>query len=203
MTPGQSRVFVCANCIEDVALQEVIQDNASSMRCDFCEAESVHEIACHLDHIIDRMRFAIEQEYNDPASELPYESAEGGYQGTVLTASELFDKIGFSVENEKLFDELLEAFNDGLYCIRDYFGPTTGDFFSAAWRRFKAVIQHHRRYTFWSSLRDEEFSETACSLPAGRTLAEIASKLEQVSPVELLPAGAELWRVRVHERSAP
>ena len=49
----------------------------------------------------------IREEWVDPVHELPFESAEGGYQGApVLEGDELLEEIKFLPENEQLFEML-------------------------------------------------------------------------------------------------
>lgn len=196
------RIYVCETCIEDSALQEVVQDHAISNRCDYCEREAESPIACEVSDVIERLRFAIEQEYNDPVSELPYDSEEGDYSGNTLYIAEVFEEVGFGLENEQLFDDICDYFSDQMYCDRDYFGPTPEEYFVDAWNRFKRVVQHQRRYTFWTAIEQGGYGDAAQNMSASDMLPQIALNIEQVSPVVTLPAGTMMWRVQVFNQGA-
>ena len=193
--PG--KIYVCEACIEDEALQEVVRENAISEECDYCGRTAETPIACEISDILERIRYAINQEYNDPAGELPYDGREGGYQGNVLDgAYELFDTIGFSLENEELFEDICNCFMEP-FCDRDYFGPTPGETFKSAWDRFKRVVQHQRRYTFWNSLEKGDYGDPAHGISASNMIQVIAHDIARISPFVVLPAGTEMWRVQV------
>jgi hypothetical protein len=197
------RIYVCEACIEDAALQVVVRENVISERCDYCERVGDTPIACELSDVIERIRFALDQEYNDPVSELPWDSEDGDYSGNTLYIGEVFDEVGFGPEIEHLFDDLCDAFSDKMFCDRDYFGPTPEEYFVDAWNRFKRVVQHQRRYTFWTSIEEGEYGDAARNMSASDMLPQIALKIERVSPVLTLPVGTEMWRVRVHEKATP
>jgi len=196
------KIYVCETCIEDAGLQEVVRKNAISNRCDYCEREETSPIACELSDVLERIRFAIDQEYNDPAGELPWDRREGGYQGTVFDgAYELFDSIGFSLENEELFDDICDNFMEP-FCDRDYYGPTPKETFKSGWDRFKQVVQHQRRYTFWNSLEEGDYGDPAYGISASNIMQVIAHDIERISPVLVLPVGTEMWRVQVFNRGS-
>lgn len=196
MSNRRQREFVCESCIEDDELQKVVRQNLTSNRCDYCGREDAEPIACELSDIFERMEYAVDQEFTDPANELPWDGREGGYQGTFYEGGyELFETIGFDVSNDDLRDDLTDHFSE-IYCYRDYFGPSTGDYFEDAWNRFKRVVKHQRRYTFWNALEEGEYGEAAASVSASVMLPQFALNIERVSPIRYLDPGTRIWRAQ-------
>lgn len=193
---------VCAHCICDFGLKEQVLESLTEYECEYCGQMANDPIACNLGEITKYMMDVIDQEYCDPADELPYESAEGGYQGQYFDAYELFEEIGFTVENDRLLHDLVRPFIDQHWCRRHYFSTTPGDRHRWGWEKFCSVVKTQRRYTFWAdhgddrSEYDDEALHPAEMLPR---LAEIMGEYQcTVEP------GARFWRVRVlDEDSCP
>lgn len=189
-------MHVCAECIEDPALQDIVRNNMTESKCDYCGRENSEPFACELDIITDFMLECVEREYRDPVDELPYDSGEGGYQGETLDARDLLEEIGFSVDNEALFDDIIATFNEQDWCQRDYYWKLSPyELHKHGWERFCRTVKSNRRYTFWTAY-DEDYSEydeehfhPAQMLPQ---LAEIIQKREKA-----VPTGTRLWRVQI------
>ncbi|QDT91749.1 HEPN-associated N-terminal domain-containing protein [Gimesia algae] len=201
MARQRRRLYVCESCIEDEELQAVVRANLISNKCDYCQTANDALMASGIDSVIQRMRYAVNEVFTDPASELPYDGREGGYQGSIIDDSyDLFEQMNFCVENAQLLDDLMDEFNGEVLCYRDVFGPSSEEFFEDAWERFKRVVQHQRRYTFWESQEDGEHGDPARNVSASEMLPEIGHNIEHVSPILDLPVGEEFWRVQVFER---
>ena len=188
---------VCAACIEDPALQEVVKDNLTELRCDYCEREENQPIACRLDVITDYMRPFIEEKFCDPADELPYDSAEGGYQGNCIDSWDLLESFGLLINNSDLFNDISDAFTDHDWCQRDYYSLSVGVAHRAGWDHFCQIVKNKRRFTFWkeydrkSNEYDEEVIHPAQMLP---TLEELIG-----SNVIIEDTGTRFWRVQLLE----
>jgi hypothetical protein len=78
--------FACADCFEDDAIKALIHGNAESDECSYCgRASKSGPIAADMNCVMEDIFFGICQEWGDPNSEgVPYESAEGGWQGEVI-----------------------------------------------------------------------------------------------------------------------
>ncbi len=107
-------------------------------------------IACELDDITERIRFAIEQEYGSPDEETLYDPEEGDYAGNVMENFEVFEDIGFDVENDQLREDIVSCFSDERFCRKGMWAGSLSERQMEAWDGFKQIIKHHRRYTFWS-----------------------------------------------------
>lgn len=202
MPTRAGRVYVCEECVEDEELQEVVRDNAISEDCDYCDRKAALPIACELSDVIERMQFAIDQEFTDPANELPWDGREGGYQGMVLDSGyDLFPEVGFEIENQVLMDDLLHAFMEP-YCWRDYFGPNQYEYFQSVWQRFATVVKHERPYTFWLSRNVGAPGQITHGITPAEILRGIGQCVEIANPVLIMPVGTEIWRVRTHDEEA-
>lgn len=175
---------VCAACIEDRALQEVVEDNLTECECDYCGRRKDNPIACDLDVVIDYMRGFIEEEYCEPVEEV-----------RDLDAWALFAEIGFDVSNDQLRNDLIDAFQDHPWCRNHYFSLAFGDAHIYGWEDFCNSVKHRRRYTFWSE-RNEDDGGYGDGVPAP---ADMLSRLDEIVRKyrETAEVGTRFWRVQV------
>jgi len=192
--------YVCEGCIVDEALQELVRENVVSRTCDFCKITSEAIFACELDIVIQRMRECIDYEYTAPENELGWGGKDHGYIGNVLEGADaLFAAIGLGIVNDEL-RILLERYFEGWYCTRDHYGSSESEVFKFAWSRFKDVVQHQRRYTFWECEDTGEFNEPGYDISVNSLMRIIVEHVEDLGLVVELPQGSEMWRVRVFDQ---
>lgn len=146
------------------------------------------------------MRWALDQEYDDPANELAWDE---GYCGTVIDGLEILWEVDICINNGQLAEDISKAFIDEAFCKRDYYGPEPDERFSAAWSRFKEVVTAKRRFTLWNSLEEGDSSTAAYGISAATMLPVVARNINQLSPVVAIPAGTRLWRVRIFDPGDP
>src|SRR5437870_2196218 len=192
--------YVCKDCLDDDALIAIVEANAEEAKCDYCNRESVDgsAIAAPAETVFEAVQRGIEREYTDPANELPYESAEGGYQGTVLDAHEVIDEVGPITQNDALLDDLRGYLDDTWWCQIDYYRLRDEQRMTLSWEAFQRHVKHHRRYFF---LRPGEKSDDPwdeISTPA-ETLATIASSVTEAEIIRRVPAGKKYFRARIHK----
>lgn len=72
---------VCSNCFSDSGIMQFITDNAEARTCSFCGRRSRRLIAARLERVTEHIDGCLRREYEDAANCLPYETAEGGFQG--------------------------------------------------------------------------------------------------------------------------
>lgn len=97
-----SHEYVCARCVDDEGLKAFIEANAESEECSFCGTTASEAIAAPLDAFIEYMERCISPYFDDPANAgLPYESAEGGYQGTTYTTEEMLMELDLNFPNDR------------------------------------------------------------------------------------------------------
>jgi hypothetical protein len=192
--------FVCGACFGDDGLREFCANHAESKECDFCGTTSVEPIAAPLDEVIEHISRCIYEHFDDPANAgLPYETAEGGYQGTTYLTYEVFEELGLDFpkdRGDRLRDAIEGGLGNDLWSEADPFGLTRDQQLHFSWERFCRVIKHERRYFF---LRNDEkearHSGDELFSPA-EILQMIFSFAEDAGAFAKLPTGTTLYRAR-------
>src|SRR5437879_11169808 len=94
--------YVCANCLEDEALQQFAHEHGKTRPCDYCGKTPTTLSVVSVDDVTDFMGKAIANEWCDPAETSPVDGGE--YVVATIDNYELFDRIGFELANERLMD---------------------------------------------------------------------------------------------------
>jgi len=184
---------VCADCFEDAGLSAFVAARADADECDFCgktntDAATLVDVVKHIDA-------CLAEEYED-ASALPYETAEGGYQGTTYDADDLVCQlIEFSEESGELAGAIAQALGDRQWCERDPFALRRDEQLQLSWEAFVSYVSHEARFLALSGT--PEYADDHESLSPERMLATVARLAENAGLVILLQPGQELFRVRV------
>jgi HEPN superfamily RES-like protein/RES domain-containing protein len=159
--------------------------------CSYCDAPR----AAHISVLCDVMSEAIARHYVDPAEELPHDSGEGGYQGEVLSGSEIIaDEFDPWTDCDELRDEVSEAFAEGHWCRRNYFGLSPYESLHFSWQGFCEVVKHRTRYFFLHKLESEQPFDERIS-PADM-MEEIRKLFEEFELFLELPPSTDLFRAR-------
>lgn len=191
---------VCAECLDDRGLADLVEEMASDLRCDFCGQESQTEpIAAPVDDVVDFMNECISGEYEDPAERVGWCSGDGGWLGvTPLRTDELLtDELGLELPNDE-DGSLLEALCDGLggvsreWVRKNPYGPAPEDVYNWSWDEFCKVVRHGRRFFFLDHRADDHDG----LLSPQELLRRIAQFCASNGLVRAIPAGTQLYRVR-------
>ncbi len=102
--------------------------------------------------MIDHINSTIRRFYDDPANAgLPYELAEGGWQGKTWYTYEIFQELDLDFPNDKE-ERLREAISDGLdtdlWSEAEPFMLSPDQRLHFSWEEFCRRIKHQRRYFF-------------------------------------------------------
>ncbi len=195
MSTYASSDYVCANCFDDEGIKDFISNNAESERCSFCGAAANEPIAAPFDEVVEHMNRCIGGYYDDPANTLPYESAEGGYQGMTYTTQELLIELGLDFPNDsdnRLHDAICQGLDNELWSDAEPFSLSGYEQLRFSWEEFCRVIRHRRRYFFLQGNRDAD-SEL---YSPGEVLKLIFSYAEEARIFVTLPRGTHLFRAR-------
>jgi hypothetical protein len=195
---------VCADCFTDEAIKEFVTGKVVENECDYCGRSADDPMAAPLDEVLDLMAEALSIEWGDAVNELPYESAEGGYQGQMYDTWEFFgDVIGFPTENEALCNDIARAFGDRLWCQRNYFSLSDQDRLLIGWEEFCNEVKHARRYFFFSANQpnmapgtEADFHNIRETPTPAEVLDEIADLVHELDLVKTIAAGRVFARAR-------
>jgi hypothetical protein len=143
---------VCANCFGDEGLAQIVEGSATSNRCDFCETESDEVIAADLFDVMEHVVEVLSFHYSTAENELPYESAEGGYQGQWWNTMELVQEVLAlelpNDENGELLEAIVDSLPDNSWCENNPFSLTHGERLRFSWEEFCRCLKHERRFLF-------------------------------------------------------
>lgn len=201
--------YVCAGCFEDYAIKEFIKQTAVEKKCSYCSKKSTVPIAAELEIVVDFICQGINTEWEDPVEDLPYESAEGGYQGArVIDSDEL---IRYEIEelfntNEAVLDDIvLSLVGSHDWCQKDPYGLRKEEALSLSWADFAEQVKHYTRYVFLE-LDDEEgdFHRDLDVIPVSKMLSRLSweiSKMEyDIKMISVLDIGCKTYRARIHDK---
>jgi hypothetical protein len=159
MSSHASAEYVCAKCFDDEGLKQFIESRAKSEECDFCGATANEPIAAPLDEVIEHIAHCIGAYFDDPANTLPYESAEGGYQGATYSTDEVFEALDLDFPSDK-GDRLRNAVSRGLgnvlWSDTEPFALSPAERLQFSWDHFCRVIKHQFRYFFAEHRRADD-----------------------------------------------
>jgi HEPN/RES N-terminal domain 1/RES domain len=195
MPSDSSDDYVCGNCFADDGIKGLIESTAESDVCTFCGATSETPIAAPIEIVTEHIASCIGQYYDDPANTLPYETAEGGYQGVTYTTDELLDEVGldFPRDNDgRLREAVCAAFDNDLWSDADPFALSRSEQLRFSWEEFCRVIKHERRYFFAQEKRSKD---SELYSPA-EILKLIFAYAEEAGAFVVLPRSTRLYRAR-------
>jgi len=193
--------FVCGACFGDQGLRDFCLNHAESLECDFCGATDSEPIAASLDEVIEHIDGCIRRHYDDPANAgLPYETAEGGWQGTTYDTYEVFDELGLDFpedQDDRLRDAIANGIENDLWCAAEPYRLSADEQLRFSWERFCHTIKHERRYFFTQEPKERRRDDDDDELfsPA-ETLRTIFSFAEGANAFVTIPAQTTFFRAR-------
>lgn len=184
---------VCAECLGDEDLKAWIISIGGPPGCDFCGGSD--SPTCNLTDLCDRIHDYLSRYWGSAVDQLPYVSAEGGYQGATWDTEDiLFDEVGLELPRDKrdrLRSSIIWAMADEVWCDFDWGSLELDEALWTSWERFCGIVMHDRRFFFHTSGSDDRDSYTPASLL--ETIARIGERMGILSE---LPSDTDLWRAR-------
>ena len=194
--------LTCHTHFNDENLVRFIKSNAINEQCDYCgEDGEVIDLATLLDFINSKIK-KYYGDINDQSLYLAssfdldeddtcgFHNAFGyafpSYRATFESIEDLFDEIGFEVEDNDLFNDIANCFDPmKVYCLNDPVVETEEEDLSDEWDRFAKIVKHSRRYSFF------EISDFLPKL--GKTVLE-------TQLIKTIKVGEKIYRSRVHDK---
>jgi hypothetical protein len=138
--------------------------------------------------------------FDDPANAgLPYESAEGGYQGATYSTDEVFDALGLDFPNDnddRLRNTVSSGMHNDLWSDAAPFALSRYEQLHFSWEKFCRIIKHERRYFFLQKKKKKaRYYDEELFAPA-EILKMIFAFAEDAGAFVTLPAGTHLFRAR-------
>jgi len=192
-------LFVCSECFDDAGLIEFLRKEARSNRCDYCGASASLDIAASVADLVRYMEECLFQDYGDAVDNLPYESAEGGYQGLHWNTAELLSQqVGLSLPKDvkdRLFFDICRALGDRAWCESNPFGLNQREVLDFSWREFCEVVKHRSRFLFIKEKGDGEI------LKPDEMLDAIGEFCRSAELLKILPSTTHLFRAREEQNA--
>ena len=185
--------FVCGACFDDEAITEFISVYAERAVCDYCDgrSEDGDPIAAPVDTVFEMLAEAIRDEWEDPVEEVPWE--DGEYVFEPYSTDDLVFEIPIPIETDALLDEFLDSFSDLAWAPRHFFSQRDDDALRSGWRDFAQHVTRDVRF-FFPNVPGKQYGD----IPIPDVLSRIASVVEKAELIKEVPAGTEVYRVRVH-----
>ena len=182
---------VCAHCVSDAELKQVLASSEVDFPCAYCGRTP----AAEFEDLLDALSDAIQYNYEDPVHHLPYESREGGYQGTVDGGYDMVYGLDAWTDSQQLLEDAATAFSGSAWTRRNSASLNEYEALRHGWDGFVAEVKHKTRYLFFEQ-SDED--DPADYIPPGRMLEAIGRLLLEHCRVRSLPKDAQVFRARVH-----
>jgi len=186
---------VCDRCFEDYAVREFVQAHATASRCSYCGRKSTKPVAAEIDDVVEFIAEGINAEYEDPVHSVGWESAEGGWQLPTMDSWEVLSKVGLDDSNDKVVDDLREAFSQSQWVHTDPYGDLLCDSLRYTWAEFSEQVKHRTRFVFFRLTTPHKSAWESESHGILDSLVHIA---QEVDLVRLIPVGTKWYRAHQH-----
>jgi HEPN/RES N-terminal domain 1/RES domain len=187
--------YICADCLASAPLKEVVAENVEGVHCDYCDRVAAEPIATDTDILMTHIGESFRSEYTDPANVLPYETAEGGYQGEWFDTDDLVWRIGEEIGCDEFVNDLIDAYSGSAWCDRDYFGSSPDEVLSFSWKRFAELVKYESRYLFLEHREKDAFDDR---VGPGEMLSRIADYVVEGGLLTEIAPGTPIFRARPH-----
>jgi hypothetical protein len=186
---------------DSVVLKDFVRGHADATQCSFCGATASEDIAAPLGEVIRHMLSCLARDYNDPDNAgMVYESAEGGYLGTVWDTYDFVqDELALELPNDddnSLFDAIRNGLGSQLWCTRHLYSLGPDKALAYSWETFCKLVKHESRFFFTQTTRKTDDREL---LPPNNLLELIAEYAVAVGLVRTMPAGGIYFRARYQQ----
>lgn len=193
-------VAVCCKCVADSVLEKAVTANPLAGHCEFCgDAKAV---CGKFSSVLEAIRSRFIEEWCEISDSFEkhllgapdYDADEIGH-----TLTELLDFAEYRPKNKKYIKALKAAFGDVEMFWRGSDQTHERDLHLAGWDRFKKIVKHERRFTFWSVGNSAYDPHGIFETSAGEMLDEIGNLVNRTKLFRMYSKKSKFWRARVHD----
>lgn len=192
--------YVCAECVEDEFLKDVIRQNVSQRQCDYCERKTRAHSAAPVSILMGPIGNAVFYHFNDPTrGGVPYDD---GFVIESTDTGDVLNTLEFGC-HDRLFDDIANAFTN-----KEWVRAAGGHWASShpneamndSWSNFVNIVKHNVRFFF----QHLPASNATCSqeYKPHQMLPAIGKLVKRLKLLKKLPAGTDLFRVRERHEDA-
>lgn len=191
--------YVCANCVEDFYLKEVIEKNSVEATCDYCGAKG-NAIAAPVECIQAEIASAVDYFFCEPSKAgVPWD------EGWVVEPTDSVDVL-LSLNlvcNDELFEDIAASFTNTEWVPAargNWVSSHKHELLAYSWQSFVYAVKHKTRYFFSSPIKSEdcEYDERSPS----DLLFSIGTFVSTNGLCRLFDAGEVLYRARIWDAGA-
>lgn len=189
--------WVCAGCVDDYALEAILEAAHEAEECDFCGSSESAPIAV----LVDAVLAGWAHEYEPAIEVTPWDEGEYVFFGPHWDTPELIDEWAGVFRADDLADAVqdLLGYDNDPWVERDALWLRPDEAMRDAWDRFREIVRHQTRYVFWK--KPSEDDEEPGSISPAQVLdrvGQLAVALGLVRP--LLPAES-IFRAQVDDET--
>jgi len=188
---------VCADCVKDSHLKDLVRKMASAYTCDYCGRHAVQAIAAEASVVIEAVYDTVHTYYGEPADAgVPY---DGGFIVPPIDIIDVLGELGFDGHPDFLQAVIdAEANGNDFVPVADghWAGSHPHEVLSSAWHLFSEAIKHETRFHFANTPR------SGVASPYEIDVADVLPAIvERLRPqMRALPVGTAVYRARVRRR---
>lgn len=191
-----SNKMICKDCIGDGFLKEYIESYGENGTCDYCDENS---IVIALDNLMEPIMSSLYTMFDKAVEWLPYDTREGGYQGTTYDSYELIDYIeqDIDAQDDLIIEDIRSLILPDIWCDTNPYGlgVVENDIFTG--QKFCNMLKHQVRYVFYS-IQEEDYE--IYKSPSD-ILHRIGEGVLMFKLVKYIDVGTIFYRGRVHDES--
>jgi RES domain-containing protein len=186
--------FVCAACVEDDYLKDVILAATSSRMCSYCGTVSGEEIAAPFSAVMECVASTVTRYFCEPtAAGMPWDD------GPLFESRDTADILaGLPLNcNDELFEDIARAFhNDGWTPAANGHWASShySDVLHDSWSSFVSIVQHNTRF-FFNFAVSPSWAGTQ-EIPPQQMLSTLGELVRSLGLVRQLEPGTPLFRAR-------
>lgn len=188
---------ICPDCINEDGIKYYIIENSTSTpsTCSYCQNTNIK--TCNMDLVVGYIHDCLVTEWSDPAEELPYESAEGGYQGNVIDTHDLLYHAGINTDDESILEDIAGSIHQSHWTKSDYFSLQPDQTLSYGWKSFCLIVLSKSRYFFLNTHNEPDNPRQHDEMNPVMILDSVSSIIQNLEMIKVIPVTTEIKRVRI------